>query len=227
MPQQNWEADGPEEEGAIILAEFAPEDSSSEFKKCLKRLGRRRKRYRGRFRSSQALWALALLIGGGVVALGGGFAALTMSASPGVRLGVAAGSLAILVLGAGLAWGLRALEARQNESAPRFDFHDYGGVYRSDEGIAVFSWSAIGQVMFRPDSRPGRTSELIISRAPQQPWQAKGERIVVQALPNALVLDSHFFPLADLYAIARHLHKILGHLRVEAHSRDGRLYRLD
>jgi hypothetical protein len=226
MPQ-NWEADGPEEEGAIILAEFDPEDSSAECRKCLKKLGRRRKRYAGRFRSSHALWALALLIGGGVVALGGGIVALTIRASPGVRLEVAACSLALLAVGAGLAWALRALEAHHNQKAPRFDFHDYGGVYRSAEGIALFSWSAIGQVMFRPDSRPGRTSELIISRAPQQPWQAKGERIVVQALPNALVLDSEFFPLGDLYTIARHLHKILGHLRVEAHSRDGRLYRLD
>ena len=80
--------------------------------------------------------------------------------------------------------------------------------------------------MFRPDSEPGQTSRLVLGLAPNAEIRS-GENIEVEVLRNPVTLTTDHFALAELHGLARHLHKILGHLRVVVRSIDRKLYRLD
>jgi hypothetical protein len=228
MPQPRWDEDLPQEEvGPVFTDEFPADEDSPRFQRHLRELGRRRKQFAGRRKSSHGKWALGILVGGVSLALVVGAVALLLPAKAApLRWVLVATCAVILGLAGSVALWRWAKHRAMTRARRAFAFHEGGGVYQDGQHVHVFSWAAVGRVVFFPDSYLGRVSELIISLAPEEPV-VSGRAIDLQLLRNALILTSEFFPLAELHQMARRLHALLGELKVVAHPRDRKLYRLD
>jgi hypothetical protein len=211
--------------GPVFWDAFPVDVPSARLDQRLAELGRRRKRFTGSARSPYGEPAAATLATGVALVLVGIVLAFVFPAPVRwIALGVAVVLFALTVV---LVWWLRGKHVRhQAEQAAVFDFHERGAVYREPQRLQVFSWAAVGKVIFAPDSNRGRTSELIISLAPEQPL-IMGTAMSVEVLRNVLKLTSEFFTIDTMHKIARRLHGLFGHLKVVARPRDRKLYRLD